>query len=1202
MEKLIFGFDLGVNSVGWAATRTYDEGAVILGMGSRIVPSDPKFHGKYYSGNTASKNADRRIARGARRGNQRFKQRRNQLCTILKNEGMYDDELTHLTKMSLYGLRARAASERIEMKQLGRVWRHMIQRRGFKSNRKAMSEEENSTDYKKRIAELTTDLQGRTIGQALYHELSQSGYQRVRGRTYLRQDYIHEFNTIWETQQQYHPQLTGGPDDRRYDSLYWQVANETLYFQRPLKSAKGLVGKCIFETHLRVCPVSSPYYQAFVLYQKLNDVEMTFLQTRQKRKLTSEERNLILKALHQHKSVDRSNKLSQAKIVKLLGFKRDQVQINFDALQGNKTYNILYKTLEEAGVEDIEQCLLWDETAQEQDLMSYPNLYSLWHVLYSVEDEGALIRILQDKYGFSPDQAQYISQKVGFKPDFGKLSTKAIKNLLQYMRQGKQYSVACDAAGYDHSGYKSDITLQDTLPLIPPNALRNPVVEQILNQLTNVTNTMIQTYGHPDEIRVEMARELKSNAKQRAKARTMMSQNKKRNDNIRTSLTDEYDMKIVNGRDVARYKLWEETDRHCLYCGKSISATEMRNGQADIEHIIPRSRSFNDSLQNKIITHVPCNRAKNQDTAYDYVSSLGADRLHHYTLQVNELFTRGGDSRISKAKYDNLMMTGADIPDDFVNRQSRDTSYIVVEAVKHLRKVCAKVNTTTGTVTDFLREDWRLKDLLKELTLPKYKKAGKVETKTIKTSDGQTKDITIPTNWSKRDDQRHHAIDALITAFTNQKIIFHLNNRNKIYQYRNEQMSPQEVEDLKATYQEQTGEEFKLHSFTQSAKRDGFKVPPPIPDLREQVKIHLENMLISIKKTKSKAVSVKYNKIKGSTTLQRTLVPRGALHEETVRGQTQWYKKDVPLTARFDQVEAVADPILRQLLQARISHYGSIKEAFGKAALTKDPIRYRDEPVDRVVIFDQRFTKRVEVAALTDNQLTKIIDPTIKRRIAELVEEHGGKAKAALKNYPSNPLYLDAANTIPIWRVKVWDDGTYIALRQREVDGRSIPNDFVTPGNNHHALIYRDEEGRYSSRLVSLYDAVNLARILMDEEGKPTSVIDRNPHPETGAPFYMSLQINDLVLLDVTEEVLSGGQQYDQQKILADRLFRVQKMTLGSKSLDIFFRHHLESSVENSEKELRNITWERIQSDKHLGRLTKIKVNHLGHIIKLHHD
>ena len=151
-------------------------------------------------------------------------------------------------------------------------------------------------------------------------------------------------------------------------------------------------------------------------------------------------------------------------------------------------------------------------------------MYQLWHLLYSFEGDNSktgnenLINKITERYGFEKEYATILSN-ITFQDDYGSLSAKAIRKFLPYLKAGHKYDLACEYAGYRHSA--SSLTSEelenkiykDRLEILPKNSLRNPVVEKILNQMINVINAIIDTYGKPDEIRIELARELKKSAK-----------------------------------------------------------------------------------------------------------------------------------------------------------------------------------------------------------------------------------------------------------------------------------------------------------------------------------------------------------------------------------------------------------------------------------------------------------------------------------------------------------------------------------------------------------------------------------------------------------------------------------------------------------------------------------------------------------------
>jgi CRISPR-associated endonuclease Csn1 len=851
--KTILGLDVGISSVGLSVIIENDDSKKeIKELAVRIVPEDPNFHGKFYSGNTASKNLDRTVKRGIRRSNQRFKIRRDELYKVLKENNMFPSEKDfNLNSLELYALRAKAVSEKITLQEFGRILILLNQRRGFLSNRKSQTEEENSTDYKKRISDLESELNGKTIGQQLYKELKEDNNINtvlLRERTYLRATYIEEFDRIWDCQKEFYSDvLTGGLNEEdNKGTLYNNIRNRIIYYQRPLKSQKGLISNCIFEKHHKAITKTSPYFEQFRIWQKLNDLswkntngELFYASQEQKEKLYNE---LFFNVEQKSKY-----KLTISKIKSILGYStREKIYLNFTELDGSRTYAIIKAALIKAEIENPEKYLFFNlDKADEKG-----GLLELWHITYSLPTEIEVINTLVKRFSFRKEQATIIAKEVGYGSDYGSLSTRAIRKLLPHLQNGLGYSSACDAVGYDHSGYKTTIELQDSLDLLPKNSLRNPVVEQILNQVVNMVNLAIEKHGKFDEIRVELARELRNSAKTRKNITRQNSINKKENDDIRFILQNEYGFKVVNGRDVKRYILWKETNCQCIYCNNPISKTEFLNGQADIEHILPKSRSFSNSMSNFILAHRRCNSDKNQMTAYDFMQSKPIEIFNQYIERVNAFYDDGKGS-LSKSKFDNLMCSGNDIPSDFVERMKKDTQYISKEAVKMLKKICENTYTTTGQVTDFLREKWELKKVLEEITFDTYKAIGQIETKQFKDGQGNLKNYEAIKDWSKRDDHRHHAVDALICALTDQKIIFKLNNLNKLYQYEKDALSQEEIIEIEKVIEGK----FNLKSFADLS--DNW-LDEPIENLRNEVRKHLENIFISIKKSSSKVLTRKY--------------------------------------------------------------------------------------------------------------------------------------------------------------------------------------------------------------------------------------------------------------------------------------------------------------------------------------------------------
>ena len=1179
--------DLGVSSIGAALIEQDEDSTSIKKLAVRIIPEDPDFHGKFYSGQTASKNAERTLRRGARRNNQRFKKRRDKLCRILKDNGMYDPDLLHIDALTLYGLRARAAEKKIQLSELGRVFLHLNQKRGFLSNRKSQTAEENTTEFKKKIAQLEENRGGKTIGQQLYQELLEaknSWDSRLRNRTYLRSSYKQEFDRIWTVQSKFHSELTGGPNKKNNKhSLYRTLRDLTIYFQRPLKSQKHLLNNCPFEPYYKVVPKSSPLFEIFRIYQRINDLEWKMPDGTRHRP-TNEQKKSLFNALFYGHKLNKSYKLPASKIKTILGFKsRDKIYLNFNELDGSRTYKLLHQSLLDAGIENPEEYLSYDPFAPDEK----GGLCELWHITYSIPDPDHVINSLIRRYGFSKEIATYLAENIAYPQDYGSLSSRAIKKLLPHLQEGKTYSEACDLAGYDHSGYKTELDQLKFLEPVEQKSLRNPVVEQVLNQLVHVVNQMIHIYGRPDEIRVELARELRNCAKARNRISRSINLNKKRNQSIRERLKSEHDYKVVNGRDIKRYKLWEETDQMCLYCRKLIKRTDLLNGGADIEHIIPKSRSFDNSLHNYIIAHRGCNAEKGQQTAYDFMYAKGEKAFDQYTEIINRLYNNGKGA-ISRRKFDNLLCSGEDIPSDFVERMKKDTQYIAKKSIAMLKTICPNTYSTSGQITDLLRDEWQIKRILQELHFPIYHKIGQTESKTIKRSDGSYKDIKIIKDWSKRDDHRHHAVDALICALTDQKIIFKLNNLNKIFQLKRDELPSEELAELKKSL----GKNWDLKQFVDDK---AIRFPCPIKDLRNELKAHLESIFISFKKSDSKVLTRNINRLKNKKE-QLCWTPRGPLHEETVMGKIKIIDDaSLKLNKKLkkEEIDLIIDNEIHDLIKTHLSKYDNkIELAFDRKTLKKDPVVHRGEELKEVRAYRYVHSKRKELNQdLKPAMIQKILDQEVKKCVEQRIAAFDGNIKLALGNLKEDPIFHK--NGMQIKRVRIKDESRTERVRQG----------YVKTGSNHHGLVYLNEKGKYGFQIVDFWEAVERGLLNIRQTGKPYPIIDKSDHPEFGH-YVFSLQKNDLFVLDLKHnprpENVDELDFFDPENrpLMSKKIFRVQTISTNNSPNRVFMdlRHHLESSINRNDKALRGITWERIQSNQKFERLTKIRVDHLGHL------
>lgn len=1089
-----------------------------------------------------------------------------------------------------------------------------------------------------------------TIGQYLMRHLDENPNNSLTNIIFYRQDYMDEFEAIWERQAQYHPELT--------TELKKEIRDIIIFYQRDLKSCKNLVSYCELEhtereitidgkkktilTGCKVCPKSSPLFQDFKIWQILNNLQVSVVGHQRKRIkkdksqlslfddaetgalnrfLTQEEKDVL------YNELSIKDKMSKRDVLKLLFDNPKNLDLNYKEVEGNRTMAALYKAYQDIisltgnGEYDFSKMPaneaisitteIFTGLGYKTDFLSFNPLlegkaleqqpvYRLWHLLYSytgdksVTGNESLLKRIQELCGFEKEYASVLAN-ISLALDYGSLSAKAIRKILPHMMKGYEYSEACKMAGYNHSARsltKEELTNKEyksRLDIIKRNSLRNPVVEKILNQMINVINEIIKTYGKPDEIRIEMARELKKSQEERELLDAAIRKNTAESEKLRKELEDEFGIQHVTRNDILRYKLYNELKLNgykTLYSNTYIPREELFSKRFDIEHIIPQSRLFDDSFSNKTLEVRDINIEKGNMTAYDYVAGKYDEKyLVDYESRIEELFAQ---KVISRTKRNNLLMKEEDIPSDFLERDLRDSQYIARKAREILEELVPFVVTTTGAVTSRLREDWQLINIMQELNWDKYDALGLTEHYTDKNGNI----VKRIKDWTKRNDHRHHAMDALTIAFTKRSIVQYLSNLNA----RSDKSGS-----IYGIEQKELHRDEKDHKLV-------FNAPMPLNEFRAEAKKHLESILVSIK-AKNKVVTKNINKGKTKDGHQQKvqLTPRGALHNETVYGKIRNYEAEYrKVDGKFTEevILRVSNQKCREALLKRLAEFNNDpKKAFtGKNSLEKNPI-WLNADHSHAVPLKVKLYKIVDVFTIKkavdkDLKLDKVIDDKVRTILQQRLDEFGGDAAKAFTNLDENPIWLNKKKGIAIKRVKIRGiaNGEPIRVKRdikgniiKDKNGNPIPNDFVNTGNNHHVAVFRDQEGKLHEQVVSFYEATTRAIL-----GYP--IVDRLYRRSEGWEFLFSMKQNEYFVFP-NEKTGFKPQEIDllnanNWSIISPNLYRVQKFTTG----DYVFRHHLETNVE-SENVLRDITWKRIRSIQDLEWIVKVRLNHLGEIV-----
>ena len=1187
MSKHVLGLDLGVGSIGWCLIALDAQGdpAEILGMGSRVVPLNNATDAADFSiGKAFTANQERTARRTMRRGFARYQLRRYRLRRELAKVGMLPDAaLIQLPLLELWELRERAATagERLTLPELGRVLCHINQKRGYrhvKSDAAAIvgdegeKKKDSNSAYLAGIRANDEKLQDehKTVGQYFAEQLRQNQSEsptggisyRIKDQIFSRQRYIDEYDQIMAAQRVHYPDILT-------DAFIRMLRDEVIFMQRPLKSCKHLVSLCEFEKQEKVmriqqddgkggrqlverkvkfgpkvAPKSSPLFQLCRIYEAVNNIRLT-RPDGSPRDITPEERAKIVAHLQSSAS------LSFAALKKLLKEKAiiaDQLTSK-SGLKGNSTRVALAAALQpypqyhhlldmELETRMMTVQLTDEETGEvtEREVAvvtdSYVRqpLYRLWHILYSIEERDAMRRALITQLGMTEedldggllDQLYHLDF---VKPGYGNKSAKFICKLLPQLQQGLGYSEACAAVGYRHSNSPTseeitERTLLDKIPLLQRNELRQPLVEKILNQMINLVNALKAEYG-VDEVRVELARELKMSREERERMAEGNRRREKENKAIAEKI-HECGLFPTKSR-IRKYMLWEEAGEQCLYCGQILTLSQCLNGDdMEVEHIIPKSVLYDDSYGNKTCACRRCNKEKGNRTALEYIRVKGWEA--EYMERINSLLDK---KAISYSKHQRLRWLKEDIPSDFLERQLRLTQYISRQAMAILQQGIRRVSASEGGVTARLRSLWGYDDILHTLNLDRYDSMGETERVS---REGETTEKLRIKDWSKRKDHRHHAIDALVVASTRQGYIQRLNRVSS--ESEREAMSG-EIEMQKATKTDKLSllERWLTQRPHLSVRAVSDKVAEILISYRPGKRVV----------TRGRNIYLRHGK---KCVQSGLLVPRGPLSKETVYGQ----------------------------------------------------ITVNGEP---------QIVCKYDLHSLKAKDVDYVVDLALRKRLKELLAQHGGKEKEAF----AGDVYMDEAGTQgPIRSVRCFTGLDRGKMKAVKYDEQGDAVGFVSTQNNHHLAIYRTPKGKLVESIVTFWDAVDRARygiplVITHPREVIEQVLLRGDVPESVLSllppsdwvFVDSLQQDEMVIIGLSDEELQRALETQDYRKLSEHLYRVQKMS----SSYYVFRYHLETSVADDKNTMGRIPkFYRVQSLKAYEEknIRKVRVDLLGRI------
>ena len=756
------GLDIGTNSIGWCVLRldANDQPIGVMRMGARIFSDgrSPK--------TLASLAASRRQARQMRRRHDRVLKRQARFMAGLIRFGLMPDDdgaRLQLSALNPYDLRRKGLDQPLTAHELGRALYHLAKRRGFKSSRKSKGEDENEDGKINRaIAGTRKAIQAagcRTMGEYLASRNERRETVRARtttdGKDYLlytqRAMVADEFDALWAAQAPHHPGIC--TDEAR------AYLRDTLLFQRNLLPVTP--GRCILETEKYREPLWSPLQQQFRVLQELNNLRI--IEGLEERSLTLDERNALRDALY------RKRELKFDGIRKLLKLPKEaRFNLESDKRKGLKG--------------DIVSAQLGAKEALGEAWFAWPfqQQRDLAELIDRIDDSDVLKqRLMQPPWNLDETMATHLAEKINLPDDYGSLSRKALEKIVPILdAEVITYDKAALKAGYHHSNFYTG----EIFPRLPyygqilrgytsptPKAqnpderqygkLANPTVHIGLNQLRQLVNAIIRRWGWPREIIVELARDFGLSGQKRRDLESEQKQNQERNEKLNARLHQLGQRENRENRQ--RLMLWDELgkddamDRHCVYSGQRISVAQLFSGEIEIDHILPFSRSLDDSLANKVLCLARANRDKKNQTPYDAfghspgiynwesieerASRLSKNKAKRFKPEAMDAYNQR-----SKLGKEGLEEWGFAEADGFLARHLTDTAYLSRVARQYLTAVCPpnKVWVATGRLTAMLRDKYGLNRILNP--------------------DDPRKN---------RDDHRHHAIDAAVIGICGRSLI-----------------------------------------------------------------------------------------------------------------------------------------------------------------------------------------------------------------------------------------------------------------------------------------------------------------------------------------------------------------------------------------------------------------------------------------------
>jgi CRISPR-associated endonuclease Csn1 len=765
------------------------------------------------------------------------------------------------------------------------------------------------------------------------------------------------------------------------------------------------------------------------------------------------------------------------------------------------------------------------------------------------------------------------------------------------------------------------------------HSLRNPIVEQVVTETLRVVKDIWDYYGEGkvgffNEIHVELGREMKNDKKTRKRISDSITENENTNERIKNILRELMNDTEVDGdirpyskghqdilrlyeegvysnsedayksikldeidkirknnspskSEIIRYKLWLQQGYISPYTGDPIPLSRLFTTDYQIEHIIPRSRYFDDSMGNKVICESEVNALKDNQTAFEFIKNNQERIIDLGQGKQATLFSLDSFEEHCKAYFKGnnkklKMLLSEDIPEGFISRQLNDSRYIS-KVVKGLlsnvvreegeKEVTSKnLIPVVGSITSKMKKDWGLNDVWETLITPRFERMNQITDSNEfrkQTTDGNGNTYwinTVPQDLAKgftkkRIDHRHHALDALVVALATRNHVTYLGNLNA-----NERDKRQDLKRVLC---------FKTKPDANGSYKWQFY--KPWPEITENTLRALETTVVSFKQDQRII-----NKTNNKTT-----------RWEKVDGQ--WKKV---LRKQVGRNWAIRKPMHKQTVYGKID----MPTPKGKIATAV-----------RTSLSDITTRKRLE--AITDISIQRILENHLKSYLDDKGKEQFDKAfgedgivalNAKIKSLNGGKPHQ------PIYKVRLYEVGVKFSVG--EAGNNSSKYVEAEKGTNLFFNIYwQENKGKRTYNTVPLNEVIAHQKWRASLDKEDMKKIPLVPIDNTKGSFLFSLSPNDIVYIPNDEEV-SNKNLVDFSNLKNEQVNRIYKMVKTSGKECYFIRYDIAGLIKQYDAKSKTgelgsqnklITTMDINSFKIVDRCWKLKSDRLGNLKRL---